>query len=286
MTHATIPHLPANADQLSIDTTIDEVGCVILDDVLSSSRLDQLGTELEPWLRATGAGSKSGEPEWEEFHGRNTIRFNGVAAKSEAFIDLALDSALVGPLERRLLQCGPAQINDTQVISIGPGERAQYLHRDQSAWPWFNGLLPNGPEVTAVALVALTDCTAENGATRVVPGSHRLPDHDELFDPSASVPAEMSAGSALLFSGKTIHGGGANHTVDQWRTVVHFGLVLGWLRTEEAHPFSIPADIVAGMPRRAQELFGFTEYNPAPHPGGRLWLVDFEDPAAQFAPAL
>jgi ectoine hydroxylase-related dioxygenase (phytanoyl-CoA dioxygenase family) len=89
----------------------------------------------------------------------------------------------------------------------------------------------------------------------------------------------MEAGSVLLFSGKTIHGGGANRTTDQWRIALHLSYLLGWLRTEEAHPFSIPLDVVAGLPPRARELLGFTQYDPAPHGGGRLWLVDFEDPS-------
>jgi ectoine hydroxylase-related dioxygenase (phytanoyl-CoA dioxygenase family) len=128
-------------------------------------------------------------------------------------------------------------------------------------------------------MVALTDCTADNGATRVVPGSHLRPDSEELFDPAASIPAEMAAGSALLFSGKTIHGGGANHTADEWRHALHISYLLGWLRPEEAHAFSVPTAVGAALPRRAQELLGFAEYNPAPRGGGRLWLVDFEDPA-------
>ena len=54
------------------------------------------------------------------------------------------------------------------------------------------------------------------------------------------------------------------------------------LRPEEAHAFSVPAAIGATLPRRAQELLGFAEHNPAPRDGGRLWLVDFEDPAHLF----
>lgn len=285
MTETTVPHLPSSASAATVDAAIDEFGAVVIDDVVPAPLLDRLDADLGPWLDQTAPGSQSGDAEWETFHGRNTKRFNGVAAKSDAFVDLALHPGLLGPLERRLVVNGPAQINDTQVISIGPGEPAQYLHRDQSAWPWFNGLLPDGPEVTTVALIALSDCTAANGATRVVLGSHREADCDELFDHSASVPAEMRAGSALLFSGKTIHGGGANTTADQWRTVVHFGLALGWLRSEEAHPFSIPLDVVLGLPARARELFGFAAYDPAPMPGGRLWLVDFEDPASLFETA-
>ena len=86
--------------------------------------------------------------------------------------------------ERSLVPDGGAiQVNDTQAIVIGPGERAQYLHRDQSAWPWFNQLLPDGPEVTVVAMVAMTDFTAGNGATRVVPFSHLQADSPELVRP-------------------------------------------------------------------------------------------------------
>lgn len=89
----------------------------------------------------------------------------------------------------------------------------------------------------------------------------------------------MAAGSVLFFSGKTVHGGGANTTVDTWRTCLHVGYMLGWLRSEEAHTLALASEIAAGLPRRAQELLGFAEYNPAPNEGGRLWLVDFEDPA-------
>lgn len=282
MTENGIPHLPSTAATAAVCAALDEFGAVVIDDVVSQDLLGRLHDDLRPWLDNTAPGSRSGDPEWERFHGHNTVRFNGLAAKSPAFVDLTLDPRLLDPLERQLVANGPVQVNDTQVISIGPGEPAQYLHRDQSAWAWFNQLLPDGPEVTTVALVALTDCTEANGATRVVLGSHREPDRPELFDHAASVPAEMTAGSALLFSGKTVHGGGANVTTDEWRTVAHLSLALGWLRAEEAHPFSIPHEIVAGMPQRAKELFGFTAYDPAPMPGGRLWLVDFEDPAAAF----
>ncbi|MEM7288321.1 MAG: phytanoyl-CoA dioxygenase family protein, partial [Actinomycetota bacterium] len=180
---------------------------------------------------------------------------------------------------------GATQISDTQLISIGPGEPAQYLHRDQTGWPWFNQLLPGGPEIIVIAMVAVSDFTEANGATRVVPFSHLEADRDELFDPAAAVPAEMEAGSVLLFSGKTIHGGGANTTTNEWRSALHLSYLLGWLRPEEAHAFALPSELGARLPRRAQELFGFAEYNPAPHGGGRLWLVDFEDPASRFEPA-
>jgi ectoine hydroxylase-related dioxygenase (phytanoyl-CoA dioxygenase family) len=278
-----LPTLPRTAGSVEVSAAIDEVGAVIVDGLVDPALLGRLRHDLAPWVQRTPAGSRSGDPEWEQFHGRNTVRVNGIAAKTSTFVDVCLDDTILGVADHRLIpDGGSTQINDTQLIAIGPGEPAQYLHRDQTGWPWFNDYLPDGPEITVIAMLALTDCTAANGATRIVPGSHLRPDSNDLFDPAASIPAEMSAGSVLLFSGKTIHGGGANHTADQWRHALHISYLLGWLRTEEAHAFSVPAVVAATLPRRAQELLGFAEYNPAPHGGGRLWLVDFEDPAHLF----
>ena len=281
-----LPTLAPTAGVSEVNAVIDEVGAVIVAGLVDPTILDRLRDDLAPWVDRTPAGSSSGDPEWENFHGRNTVRVNGIAAKSPAFAKICLNETILGVADRRLIPDGGAtQISDTQLIAIGPGEPAQYLHRDQTGWPWFNHLLPDGPEITMIAMLAVTDCTADNGATRIVPGSHLLADSDHLFDPAGSVPAEMTAGSVLLFSGKTIHGGGPNHTADQWRHALHVGYLLGWLRPEEAHAFSVPTSVGAALPRRAQELLGFAEYNPRPHGGGRLWLVDFEDPARIFTPA-
>lgn len=279
-----LPTLPAGASIGDVNAAIDAVGAVIVADLIPPDVATRLDAELAPWRATTPPGSRSGDPEWELFHGRNTVRINGLAAKSSTFVDVCLHATILGVADRRLIpDGGQTQINDTQLISIGPGEPAQYLHRDQTGWPWFNRLLPDGPEITVVAMVALSDFTADNGATRVVPYSHLHPDRDDLFDPASSVPAEMSAGSVLLFSGKTVHGGGANTTTDQWRSALHVSYLLGWLRTEEAHPLAVPHEVVRQLPRRARELLGFTAYDPAPHGGGRLWLVDFEDPERLIA---
>ena len=274
-----IPTLRAGASVDEVDAAIDEVGAAIVSGLVPADVLDRLRSDLSPWVRDTDPGSRSGDPEWEQFHGSRTVRVNGLAAKTDTFVDVCLDPTVLGVADRRLIpDGGSTQINDTQLIAIGPGEEAQYLHRDQTGWPWFNQLLPDGPEITVIAMVAMTDCTDENGATRLVPGSHRRVDSEDVFDHAAAEPAEMSAGSVLFFSGKTVHGGGANRTTDQWRWALHLSYLQGWLRPEEAHAFSVPRERAAALPRRARELLGFAEYNPAPHGGGRLWLVDFEDP--------
>lgn len=275
--------LPKTATSTEINAAIDEVGAVIVADLVGADVVEQLRSDLAPWVAQTAPGSRSDDPEWQQFHGARTIRFNGLAAKTSAFVDVCLEPTILGVADHRLIpEGGSTQISGTQIISIGPGEPAQYLHRDQTLWPWFNQYLPDGPELAVLAMVALSDTTAENGATRVVPYSHLRADRPELFDPDATVPAEMSAGSVLFFSGKTIHGGGTNTTTDEWRTCLHIGYMLGWLRSEEAHPLALTPATAAALPRRAQELLGFAAYDPAPHGGGRLWLVDFEDPAELF----
>ena len=76
--------------------------------------------------------------------------------------------------------------------------------------------------MTTGASVALRD-VAERTATRVAPGSHRWdigrkPASDEL------VAAEMPAGSAVIYLGSTLHGGGANTTPDVFRRGMHGGM--------------------------------------------------------------
>ena len=66
---------------------------------------------------------------------------------------------------------GSYQFSAPVGICIGPGEAAQVLHRDDAIYPlpW-----PHG-EVVVNTMWAFDDFTVENGATRVVPGSHRWP---------------------------------------------------------------------------------------------------------------
>jgi ectoine hydroxylase-related dioxygenase (phytanoyl-CoA dioxygenase family) len=102
----------------------------------------------------------------------------------------------------------------------------------------------------------LDDFTAENGATRIVRGSHRwntdrFPGRgDEVF------VAEMPAGSALLYVGSIWHGGGANLT-DRARVGVVIHYAASWLRPVENHALAVPREVVRTLPTRMQELLGY-----------------------------
>jgi phytanoyl-CoA dioxygenase PhyH len=133
------------------------------------------------------------------------------------------------------------------------------------------------PELQLASIVALVDFDTSNGATRVVPGSHRWePDRHPQDDEIAA--AVMRAGSAVIYLGSTIHGGGANSTPDRWRRGVHLSYTLGWLRTEENNYLAVPPAVARTLPRRCQEVLGYAVHDALPLNGGYLGMVSLRDP--------
>ena len=88
----------------------------------------------------------------------------------------------------------------------------------------------------------------------------------------------MKAGSALLYSGKVIHGGGANVSKDEWRLGLHAGFVLGWLRSEENHQLTTSLDVARKLSEHAQRMLAFRSY--VPPKSARLGMVNYEDSGA------
>ena len=97
------------------------------------------------------------------------------------------------------------------------------------------------------------------------------------------VPAEMAAGSAVIYLGSTVHAGGANTTADQWRRGMHLSFCLGWLRTEENQFLATPLDVVRTLPRESQELLGFAAHDAIAVGGGYLGTIDVQDPVELIA---
>jgi ectoine hydroxylase-related dioxygenase (phytanoyl-CoA dioxygenase family) len=116
------------------------------------------------------------------------------------------------------------------------------------------------PEVVFNTMWALCDFTEANGATRIVPGSHRWPPDRRPRDDEA-VAAEMPAGSVLFYRGSLWHGGGANRTAAP-RLGVVIEFAASWLRPQETQLLAVPPDMVAGLPEKLQELLGYNIYPP------------------------
>jgi len=259
-------------------------GGVIVENLLGQGPATRILDDLADGYDEVGAGSRSGSEVWEAFHGRNTVRFTGLAARSRAFVDHALlNPTMLAVADALLLGNGADYwLNTGQVMAVGPGEPDQYLHRDENNWP---EAVTDGKELTISAMFALGDFTEANGATVVLPGSQRLEagvrrGDDEADDRFERAYAEMPAGSAMIYTGKVVHGAGANTTAEM-RHGMHLSYVVGWLRPEEASPLMVDRDLAATLPPRARQLLGWGSYHS--NGGGRTWLVDFEDAEHLFA---
>jgi hypothetical protein len=254
---------------------LERDGALIVEEILTPAQLDRLDSELDRIVAEVTPGLRHPTSEdMIDFYGLSTIRIDGLPAKSSTFIEAMLLPHLLESADHFLLpNCKDYLLNTGQLIQIGPGETAQELHRDESAWaevPY-----PR-PPLEVEAMFALTDFTAANGATRVVPGSHHWPP-DRKAEASEITQAEMKAGSALVYLGSAIHGGGAKVTTDQQRRGMFLGYLVGWLRTEENLFLTVPFDKVRDMPLRVQELLGYKSH-------GAIGVVDVGSPMALLKP--
>jgi ectoine hydroxylase-related dioxygenase (phytanoyl-CoA dioxygenase family) len=196
---------------------------------------------------------------------------------------------LLALCDRILLpSCARYQLNLGHLLQRGPGADEQLLHRDEAVW---SDVPKPAPELQLATVIAFVDFTRDNGGTRVVPGSHRWPDRmlspAEQFAQPAPTPgqiayAEMPAGSAVVYTGGTIHAGGSN-TTEIPRRGAHLSYCLGWLRTEENNYLAIPPAIAAKLPRQAQELLGYAVHDSIPRGGGYLGMVRMQDPVELLA---
>jgi ectoine hydroxylase-related dioxygenase (phytanoyl-CoA dioxygenase family) len=116
----------------------------------------------------------------------------------------------------------------------------------------------------------------------VAPGSHRW-ERGRQPEPEELASADMPAGSAVLYLGSTIHGGGRNSTADRWRRGMHMSFVVGWLRTEDNNYLSTPPEVARTLPRPSQELLGYAAHDAIASGGGYLGTVDLLDPIELLA---
>ena len=236
---------------------LERDGAVVVHDALTEDRLARLNAEFEACVSTTPPGIDLPDENMAAFFGHATVRIDGLPAKSATFVEVMLTPRLLAVADHFLLpNCAHYLLNTGQLIQIEPGETVQPLHRDEDAWSFFPDPKPH---LQVEAMYTLSPFTAANGATRVVPGSHRWP-RDREPRPSEIVQATMPAGSALFYLGGTLHGGGANRTPSAPRRGMFVGFVVGWLRTEENTFLSVPIEKVRTMPVRARQLLGYESH--------------------------
>jgi ectoine hydroxylase-related dioxygenase (phytanoyl-CoA dioxygenase family) len=236
-------------DDASVDVVVDALeadGCVVVEGFLDGAKVAALKAELAPHRAQTPLGRN-------DFEGFVTKRIYAIFAKVRGFDELATHPLLLGVLDRVL---GHYQLSGPVGIDIGPGESPQGLHRDDVVYP----LAWPHPQVVLNTMWALDDFTTENGATLIVPGSHRT-SPAEMPPISDAIAATMPAGSVMFYVGTVWHGGGANRT-DERRLGVILEYVAAWLRAQENHVTAVPVEVMRTLEPRLQELLGYNIYPP------------------------
>ncbi len=107
---------------------------------------------------------------------------------------------------------------------------------------------------------ALTDFTADNGATRILPGTHTSATNPELGrEYEDAIAAAMPKGAVLVFNGSVWHGGGANQTSAR-RVGIAMNYCAGFIRQQENQQLGIPREIAKQFSPRLRKLVGYGIY--------------------------
>jgi len=246
---AEILHLDSETSVAEILNVLDDDAAVIIENVISIDTVETLKSELVPYLSKEVFGR-------DEFTGFSTKRVGALIARSNTCRDLALNP-LVTDVAKQYLEpfADGYQLHFTSAVSIGPSETKQVLHRDRGIW---GGYLPRKIEPLMSTIWAVTEFTRDNGATQVVPGSHKWEKEREPVDAEIAY-AEMNPGSVLLYTGTVLHGGGANKTASEIRTGVFLHYALNWLRQEENQYLSCPPEIAKELSPELRSLIGYAK---------------------------
>ena len=238
-------------------------GYTIVEEAIEPDLIEALNAALIRLERVLGA-----RPAANSFEGCDTVRIYNLLVRGKPFERVPVHPAIL-PIVEGVLDPG-CLISSLSSIAIDPGETAQPIHADDMVIPLEK---PHGP-IVCNSMWALTDFTAANGATRLVPGSHRR-ENPEYGGAYETIPAEMAKGSVLIWDGALWHGGGANAT-DERRTGIAMNYCAGFIRQQENQQLGIPPSVVRQFSPRLQELIGYGVYR------GLIGHIDKDSPARRL----
>jgi len=248
-----LEYFQSDAGDLDVVAALERDGaCVVLNQV-SAEIIDAVNADFRAPFDDLGRFDES------DFNGYKTLRISGVLGISLAAAKLVEHPRVLAAADAVLLpNCANYRIGSLTGIEIWPGEGDQELHLDDTVYPL---RLPD-TQLQISAMWALNDFTAENGATRVVPGSHdKLPPARDGMDYLGDdiVQAIMPRGSLLLYLGTTVHGGGVNRSKAPRAGLVNT-YALGWLRQEENQYLNVPREVAMTHSATIQRLMGYCRH--------------------------
>lgn len=240
-------HFCIDDDPSAIAEFLRQHGYAIVDDVVGDDVLDALEAEAAPFIEASALGR-------DIYDGVHTRRTGSLVARCPTARQLVMHPLVVDTARTFLDHATTIQLHLTQIISIEPGETQQKLHRDQMAFDFYP--FPADYHVQCNTMWALSDFTAENGATHIQPGTSTMSDDDAAQVPA--IQAEMRRGGVLFYDGKVLHGGGAN-TSEGVRRGVNITYSVGWVRQEENQFLACPPELARTLDDDLLRMMGYEQ---------------------------
>ncbi len=227
---------------------INENGYIIIKDLFETETMDALKADvLTRFKHAAGRNN---------FEGFATQRLYSMLAETDIANPMVEHPLILGLLDKIFEP--NYLLSQLQVINIHPGEAAQPLHFDDGFYPWPRPRRALG----AATIIAVDDFTEENGATVLIPQSHkwgdRMPNHN---DKERCIKAVMPKGSVLFFLGTLWHGGGANQSSDS-RMCLTAQYCAPFCRTQENFSLSVPKEQVKTFSENIQRMLGYSIHPP------------------------
>jgi len=260
------PHAPAatggTLDVAGHVARIERDGYTVVEAAFEPDFADALLGDLARLERDLGEG-----PGKNLFEGYRTVRIYNLLARGDLYARIPVHEPILS-IVKGVLDKG-CLVSSLSSVAIGPDEGAQPIHADDMLIPLAKPHVP----IVCNTMWALTDFTADNGATRLVPGTHKADRNPELGqEHEGAIAAVMPKGSVLVFDGSIWHGGGANRTPER-RVGIAMNYCAGFIRQQENQQLGIPREIAKTFSPQLRKLVGYGIYR------GLLGHIDKCSPA-------
>ncbi|CAG7916952.1 unnamed protein product [Penicillium olsonii] len=250
---------------------LKEDGTVTVKNFIDPELVQKLQEEINPTIAAFPLGPNHESEVYKVTIGSKTKQVANLVTVSETFRHKILNHSFMHEVTDRVFRpdWGDYWMNRSSILHIEPGEKAQIVHQDLPLYRVNDYRTPDQPEFMLNYFVALTEFREDNGATRLIPGSHRWDGKSPRPTYEQGVPALLQPGDAILLFGSLFHAAGANNANENRRALAvsmhpcHFTPL-------ESH-LHISRETVETMTPLAQKMIGWRSLDN--HNGVPIWMA-------------
>ena len=228
---------------------IENDGFTIIENAIDRALVEEIRSALAPFCQGKHPGRNN-------FEGHHTERVYALLAKAPSVAKIIEHSSVMALVDALLPN--NYLLSAALSILVHPGETPQPFHYDDAAEHL--GINKPRPRFGVSTIWAFDDFTASNGATEVIPGSHRWPE-ERLGNECEAVKVIMPAGSVLVFDGALIHRGGANNSAADRLAITPQYCSPGLWQIENM-VLAVPPNIAGQYSAKIQNMLGYNIIEP------------------------